>query len=76
MNVDAVAKRLFQRRNIGDMGQHAQFDLAVIEADQPVTGRGDERLADAAAFLGPDRDVLQVRIGRGQPPGLRPGNRV
>ena len=44
-------------------GQDAQFDLGVVEADQNPACGGHESLADAAAFFGADRDVLQVRIG-------------
>ena len=41
---------------------------------QPVVG--DEGAADLAAFLGADRDVLQVRLGRRQPAGGGRGERV
>ena len=51
------------------MGEQTQFDLRVVGADQNVARLGDEGVADAAAFLGQDRDVLQVRIVRRQPPG-------
>jgi hypothetical protein len=34
VNVDAVGKGLFQLRDIGHMGEHAQFDLAVVGRDQ------------------------------------------
>ena len=48
------------------MGEQAQFDLAVVAADEDVAGLGDEGLADGGAFLGADRDVLQVGIGAGE----------
>ncbi len=34
MNVEAIGEGLLQLRNVGHMGQHAQFDLAVVGADQ------------------------------------------
>ena len=41
----------------------------VVDRDQHVAGLGDEAGADLAAGLRADRDVLQVRVDRGQPPG-------
>ena len=70
VDVDAVLEGLLQRGDVGDMGEDAQFDLGVVEADQDAALGGHEGLADAAAFLGADGDVLQVRVGRGQAPGV------
>ena len=55
----------------------AQLDLRVVRRDQLVALRRDERRADASAFLGADRNVLQVRIVRRQPAGRssRPARR-
>jgi hypothetical protein len=48
------------------------LDLAVVRGEQGlVPGPDHERAPDTAALLGPDRDVLQVRIGGGQPAGGR-----
>ena len=69
VDVLAVGETFPQHRQIGDMRQQPQLDLRVIRADQHVPRFGDERVADAAAFLRADRDVLQIRIGRRQPPG-------
>ena len=66
MNVDAVGEGLLQLRDIGHMGQHAQFDLAVVGADQLRSGRRHEGGADLAALLGAHRDVLQIGFGRGE----------
>ena len=63
MNVQPIGKGLFQGADIGHMGEDAQLDLAVVERQQLVAGLRHEGLADAAAFLGADGDVLQVRIG-------------
>ena len=52
------------------MGQDAEFDLRVIGREQfPAELAGDERLADLAAVLGANRDVLQVRVARTQAAG-------
>ena len=60
---------LFQGRDVGDVGGQAQLDLAVIGREQHMARLGDEGVADLAPFLGADRDVLQIGIGRGQPAG-------
>ena len=72
VNVDAVLKRLLKLGDIGDMRQYPQLDLGIVKRDQRLARLCDKCLADAPPFFGPDRDVLQVRIGRGQPPGRRP----
>ena len=47
------------------MGHQPQFDLAVIgRKQQVIVVRGDERLADAAAHVVADGDVLQIGIRR------------
>ena len=57
------------------MRHDAQLDLRVIGGDDHVSRRRHESLADAAALRRADRDVLQVRVLRGQaarsrrPPG-------
>ena len=71
MDVLARRERLLERWHVGHMRRQPQFDLAVIGREQHVAGLGDERIADLAAEFGADRDVLQVGIGRTQPPGLR-----
>ena len=75
MNVDAVCKGFAQLRNVGDMGQHAQFDLAVVGRDQQVAGLGDKRRPDLAPFCRAHRNVLDIRLGRGQATGRRRGQR-
>ncbi len=56
----------------GQVGHDAQFDLGIIRRHQCTAGGGDKCLADAAAFRGADGDILQVRIGGGEP--ARGGN--
>ena len=76
VNVEAVAEGFPQRLDVGDLGQQPQLDLRIVGGDELVAGRRDEGAADLAAFLGADRDVLQIGLGRGQPPGRRRGERV
>src|SRR5690349_16350397 len=63
-------ERLDQPLVPGQMRHDAHLDLAVVSRHElAVTVTDDKRVADAAARLGADRDVLQVRLGRGQPAG-------
>ena len=48
------------------MGEEPQLDLAVIGRDDLVALRRDEGRADLAPGFRADRDVLQVRVGRGE----------
>ena len=48
---------------------HPQLDLRIVGRQQLEALRSHERAADAAAVLGAYRDVLQVRIRRGQAAG-------
>ena len=75
MDVEPVSKGLLQLGNVANMGQKPQLDLAIVGADQDVAGLSDEGLADLAALFGANRDVLQVRVRRGQPPGGGRGQR-
>ena len=71
LGVDVLAAHedVAQHLLVGDVGEHAQLDLAVVDAEQDVPGLGDEAGADLAAGLGPDRDVLQVRVDAGEAAG-------
>ena len=52
------------------VGQDAQLDLRVVGGEQlPAGMAGDEGGANFAAFLGADRDVLQVRVAGAEPAG-------
>ena len=59
-------KGLAQGRRVGHMGEHAQLDLAVVGADQRLARLSHEGLADLAALRRAHRNVLQVRILRGE----------
>ena len=67
VHVLAALEDLAQHVLAGDVGEHAQLDLRVVDAQQHVAGLGDEAGADLAAGLGADRDVLQVRVDRREP---------
>ena len=71
MDVEPVLEGVLQRVDVGDMGEEAELDLAIVRADQDIAVLRDEGFADLAAFLGADRDILQVRVGRGEPARLR-----
>ena len=55
------------------MRQHAQLDLRVVRRDQHVSRIGDEGAPDLPAELGPDRNVLQIRVAAAQPSGRGDG---
>src|SRR5215210_5487860 len=46
----------------GDVGEHAQLDLRVVDGDQDVVRLRDEARADLAPRLRADGDVLEVRV--------------
>ena len=62
VHVLAAVEDLLQHVLAGDVGEHAQLDLRVVDRDQHVAGLGDEAGADLAAGLRADRDVLEVRV--------------
>ncbi len=76
VNVQPVGERLSQLRNVGHMGQYAKFDLAVVGRHQLVARCRHEGGADLAAFRRAHRNVLQVRIGRGETSGRRGSQRI
>ena len=76
MNVDPVAEGLLQFGDVGDMSGEPQLDLAVIRRQQEAPGLGYKGAADAATFLGADRDVLQVWVVRRKPARRRNGKGV
>ena len=64
------SERLDESGVLGQVRHDPHLDLAVVGGHQlriPVTHT--ERVADTAAGLGADRDVLQVRVGRRQSAG-------
>src|SRR5206468_12453388 len=66
--VDVLAgrERAQHRLVARDVGHDAQLDLRVVGRYDHFARRGDEGFADAAAFGGAYRDVLQVRVARRQ----------
>ncbi len=72
MQILTGAERLDEPLVAGEVRHDAHLDLAVVGRHQlRVAAADDEDLPDPAALLGANRDVLQVRIGRGQPAGGR-----
>ena len=53
----------------GDVGQHPQLDLAVVRVHQHGALLRHEHLPDFRAQIRAHRDVLQIRLRGGQPPG-------
>ena len=53
--------------------EDAQLDLRVVGDDELVARRRDERAADLASGRRADRNVLEIRIGRGEPSGRGDG---
>ena len=75
VNIDAVGKGLLQLRDVGNVREQAQLDLRIVGGQEDVPCLRNEGLADLRAFLGADRDVLQIGIGGGEAPGGRCGQR-
>ena len=63
MNIHAIRKGLFHRREVCNMREKPQLNLRVIRRDQDMTRFRDKRIADFTAHLCADRNVLQVRVG-------------
>ena len=62
MDILVLTEGITEDRILREMGQHPQLDLGVVGCQNHATGRCNERLADTAAFVGTDRDILQVGI--------------
>ena len=71
VDVLAAAEDVLQHLLAGDVREHAQLDLRVVDREQHVARLGDEAGADLAPEPRADRDVLQVRVDRGEPAGRR-----
>ena len=69
VDVLAAAEDLLEHVLAGDVGEQPQLDLRVVGRHEQVAGLGDEAGADLAPERGADRDVLEVGVVRGQPPG-------
>ena len=73
VDIRAVQKRLLHMLVPRDVRQNAQLDLGVVGVHQRAAGRCHKIPAQAAAQLGADGDVLQVRLAGGNAPGARLG---
>ena len=76
VDVLAGGEGFAQGRDIRHVGEKAQFDLAVIGADQHIAGLGHENAADAGTFFRADRDVLQIGVVAGNAAGAGGGHGV
>jgi hypothetical protein len=59
-----LRERLAQRGHVGDVRGEAQLDLRIVGGEDHIAGLRHEGVADLAAGLGADRDVLEIRVGR------------
>ena len=71
VKVGPAPERFDQEFVTGHMREDAELDLRIVRRDQHVAGFRDEGAPDLASELGPDGDVLQVRITAAQPAGCR-----
>ncbi len=70
MDVLPVLEGFAQGRHLGHVRGEPQLDLRIVGSQQDVAFLGDEGIADLATDFGADGNVLQVRVGRGESPGL------
>src|SRR6266700_1205167 len=73
MNVPALLEGFDERRVAREMGQEAQLDLGIVGREEHGAGRSDEGAANGLAARGTHGDVLQVRVGGGEPSRGGPG---
>ena len=62
VNIETISESLTQRRCVGHMGEDAQFDLAVVRADQCFARFCHEGFANFASLHRAHGDVLQVGL--------------
>ena len=62
MNIEPLGEGLAKLRDVRDVGEQAQLDLAVVSRNNLLPRCGHEGGADFPPVLGADRDVLQVRV--------------
>ena len=74
VEVGVAGERVAQVLVARHVGEDPQLDLAVVGGDQrQVVATGHERAPDPSPERGPDRDVLEVRVGRRQAAGRGDG---
>src|SRR3546814_1708074 len=62
VDVVAACEGVAQRGHVGHVRREPQLDLRIIGGDDDVARFRHEGVADLAADLGADRDVLEVRV--------------
>ena len=60
-------------RILRQVRQDARLDLAIVGAEQGMAWRRNEGFADAQAIVALHRNILQIRLGGGEPSGRRDG---
>ncbi len=72
MDVITAAKSFHQQSVFRKVRQQAQFNLRIIGGEQYMARLSDNRRANFTAQLGANRNILQVGIDGGKPPGGGP----
>ena len=74
MDVEIFSISFQKSRVLGVVGDDPEFDLTVIgRKEDPLRRRGYKSGPDSSPLGSPDRDVLQIRMFRGQPTGCSAG---
>ena len=68
MDVHPVAESLLHGFVVRNVGQHPQFDLAVIRVHQHTARFRHKHFSYFRTHIGTNRDVLQIRLCGGQAP--------
>jgi hypothetical protein len=71
VDVAVLGERARETRIARQVRHDAELDLRIVRRQQHLALRRHEGLADAPSFRRADRDVLQVRVARRQPPRHR-----
>ena len=73
VDVDTAAERLDQPGVGSEVSDAAQLDLVVVGDQQRVAGRRHEGLAELAALVAANRDVVEIRLIAAETPGAGDG---
>src|SRR5258707_5925037 len=72
MDVITAAKSFHQQSVFRKVRQQAQLNLRIVGGEQHVAWLRDNRRANFTAQLGANRNILQVGVDGGKPPGGGP----
>jgi hypothetical protein len=62
VNVELVGEGALERRDVGEMGEEPQLDLAIVGRDELAAFWRDEGASNLAPLLGADRNILQIGL--------------